>query len=111
MPQMQAKKKPVRPRQQQPRQPGWEVEMKPRPESWRRLPSGVPKLAGRVALISGGDSGIGRAVALAFANEGADVAILYLDEHEDAKETVRAIEEIGQRGCALSGDIGDEKFC
>ena len=89
MPQMQRKKRPVRPRQKQPRQPGLEEKMKPRPEARTKTMPAGPKLAGRVAVISGGDSGIGRAVAFAFANEGADVAILYLNEHQDAKETVQ----------------------
>lgn len=111
MPQMQRQKKPVQPRQKQPRQPGLETEMEPRPEAFRRVPTQQPKLGGRVALISGGDSGIGRAVALAFASEGADVAIVYLDEHRDAKETVQAIESAGQRALRIAGDVGDEKFC
>ena len=85
--------------------------MEPRPASWIKAPPQAPKLAGRVALISGGDSGIGRAVALALANEGADVAILYLNEHRDARETVRAVERAGRRAVAIAGDIGDEKFC
>lgn len=111
MPQMQRKKKPVQPRQKQPRQPGLETEMDPKPDSFRRAPVQQPKLAGRVALISGGDSGIGRAVALAFASEGADVAIVYLNEHRDAKETVQAIESAGRRALRIAGDVGDEKFC
>lgn len=111
MPQMQRKKKPVRPRQRQRRQPGLEGQMNPSPETWAKSLPGGAKLEGRVAVISGGDSGIGRAVALAFAHEGADVALLYLNEHRDANETVRMIEEIGQRGLALSGDLGEEGFC
>lgn len=111
MPQMQQKKKPVRPPQEQPRQPGLESKMKPRPEADVREDAGEPKLDGQVAIITGGDSGIGRAVAYAFANEGADVGILYLDEHEDAKATVRGVEEIGRRAIAIAGDIGNEKFC
>jgi NAD(P)-dependent dehydrogenase (short-subunit alcohol dehydrogenase family) len=70
-----------------------------------------PKLAGKIAVISGGDSGIGRAVAIAFASEGADVAVLYLNEHRDAKETVRLVESLGRRAIAIAGDIGDEAFC
>ena len=101
----------MRPRQKQPRQPGLEEKMSPRPEAWIKTPPREPKLAGRVAVISGGDSGIGRAVALAFASEGADVAILYLNEHRDAKETVRAVENAGRRAFALAGDIGSESFC
>ena len=108
---MQRKKRPLRSRQTQPRQPGLEDKMKPRPEAWIKTVPREPKLAGRVAVISGGDSGIGRAVAFAFASEGADVAILYLNEHRDAKETVRAIESAGRRAFALAGDIGDERFC
>jgi NAD(P)-dependent dehydrogenase (short-subunit alcohol dehydrogenase family) len=108
---MQRKKKPLRPRQKQPRQPGLEEEMKPRPEAWTRSSVAEPKLAGRVAMISGGDSGIGRAVALAMANEGADIAILYLNEHRDAKETAKSVEKSGRRVLTIAGDIGDEKFC
>lgn len=111
MPQMQQKKRPVRPRQKQPRQPGLEEKMKPRPEAWIKVSPREPKLAGRVAVISGGDSGIGRAVSLAFASEGADVAILYLNEHRDAKETARAVENAGRRAITIAGDIGNESFC
>jgi len=109
MPQLQQKKKRVRPRQKQPRQPGLETSMDPRPEAWIKTPD--RKLAGRVAIITGGDSGIGRAVALAFANEGADVAILYLNEHRDAKETKALVERCGRRAILISGDIGQEPFC
>src|SRR6476659_7298721 len=101
MPQMQRKKRPLRPRQKQPRQPGLETKMKPRPKAWVKASAPEPKLGGRFAVISGGDSGIGRAVTLAFANEDADVAILYLNEHRDAKETVRAVENSGQRAIAI----------
>ncbi len=72
---------------------------------------GCGKLTGRVALISGADSGIGRAVAVAFAKEGADVAFLYLNEHEDANETKRLVQERGARCFAVAGDVGDEAFC
>jgi NAD(P)-dependent dehydrogenase (short-subunit alcohol dehydrogenase family) len=85
--------------------------MEPRPasamENWR--PSG--KLTGQVAIVTGGDSGIGRAVAIGFAKEGADVAILYLDETEDAADTRRHIEAEGRRCLAIAGDIGDPAFC
>ena len=64
-----------------------------------------------VGLITGGDSGIGRAVAIAFAKEGADVAIVYLNEHEDARDTKRAVEELGQRCILIAGDVGDPEFC
>jgi NAD(P)-dependent dehydrogenase (short-subunit alcohol dehydrogenase family) len=76
-------------------------------EGWK----GSGKLSGRVALVSGGDSGIGRAVAIGFAKEGADVAILYLDETEDAADTKRRIEAEGRRCIAIPGDIGDPGFC
>lgn len=72
---------------------------------------GSGKLDGRKALISGGDSGIGRAAALHFAREGADVAILYLEEHEDAQETVRLIEKEGRKALAIAGDIRSSQFC
>jgi NAD(P)-dependent dehydrogenase (short-subunit alcohol dehydrogenase family) len=71
---------------------------------------GAEKLAGKIALISGGDSGIGRAVAIGFAKEGADVAITYLHEHEDAEETVKLIEAEGRRALAVPGDIGNSDF-
>ena len=85
--------------------------MRPRPESWIKSSAREPKLPGRVAVISGGDSGIGRAVARAFAEEGADVAILYLNEHRDAKETVRVVTDTGRRAVAIPGDIGNEGVC
>jgi NAD(P)-dependent dehydrogenase (short-subunit alcohol dehydrogenase family) len=85
--------------------------MSPKPEAWAKLSPREPKLAGKVAVISGGDSGIGRAVAVAFASEGADVAILYLNEHRDAKDTMKLIESLGRRAVAIAGDIGDEAFC
>ena len=72
---------------------------------------GSEKLLDKVALITGGDSGIGRAVAVLFAREGADVAIAYLDEHEDAEETKRAVEDEGRRCILLPGDVADPKFC
>ena len=72
---------------------------------------GSDKLKGKVALITGGDSGIGRAVAVLFAREGADVAIVYLTEDKDAEETKRAVENEGRRCILLSGDVADPKFC
>jgi len=69
------------------------------------------KLQGKVALISGGDSGIGKAVAVLYSKEGADIAILYLDEHEDAQTTKKRIAELGRRCLVLAGDIGNETFC
>jgi NAD(P)-dependent dehydrogenase (short-subunit alcohol dehydrogenase family) len=99
------------PPQRQARQPGIEAEMTPRPRSEDESQRGSGKLDGKVALITGGDSGIGRAVALAFAREGADLAILYLDEHEDAEETRRGVEEKRRRCLLIAGDVGDEGFC
>lgn len=99
-----------RPPQAQDRQPGIEAEMEPRPQSSMAKYRGSSKLDGKIALISGGDSGIGRAVAIGFAKEGADVAITYLDEHEDAAETLRLIEATGQRGLFVPGDIGNPDF-
>jgi NAD(P)-dependent dehydrogenase (short-subunit alcohol dehydrogenase family) len=85
--------------------------MVPRPESDEPKRKGTGKLAGKVALITGGDSGIGRAVAITFAREGADIAIVYLDEHKDADETARLVEEEGRACLRIAGDIGREKFC
>jgi NAD(P)-dependent dehydrogenase (short-subunit alcohol dehydrogenase family) len=85
--------------------------MTPQPRAEVRVPPAVLKLQGKVALISGGDSGLGRAVARAFAAEGADVAILYLNEHGDARETVRLIELENRRAMAIAGDVGNETFC
>ena len=98
------------PPQQQDRQPGLQTEMQPQPDTRPRYP-GSGRLRDRVALISGGDSGIGRAVALAFAREGADVSILYFNEHQDAHETVRLIEAEGRQCLAIDGDIGKPDFC
>ncbi|HKY95897.1 MAG TPA: SDR family oxidoreductase [Kiloniellales bacterium] len=96
--------------QTQRRQPGRESKMDPRPDYRPRFP-GVGKLAGKVALISGGDSGIGRAVAVAMAREGARIAIVYLEEHPDARETVALVEAEGSEAVAIAGDIGSEAFC
>ena len=102
--------KPPFPEQQQ--EPvGLESEMQPRPDYGEESYRGNGKLQGKAAIITGGDSGIGRAVALAFAREGADVLISYLDEHSDAEETVRIVEEEGRRCIAVAGDIGDEAHC
>ena len=101
----------LQPPQHQEQQPGRESEMTPQPKADDSKYRGSGKLQGKVALITGGDSGIGRAVAIFFAKEGADVAILYLNEHDDAKETKRLVEEQGRRAVAIAGDIGDEAFC
>src|SRR5690349_2870586 len=100
-----------RPPQQQSRQPGLEKDMTPRPKSEGPENGGCGKLLNKVALITGGDSGIGRAVAIAYAKEGADTAIVYYNEHEDAKETHRLVEEQGRRCILIAGDVGKEQFC
>ena len=99
------------PPQEQDRQPGLRSEMRPQPRSDMRDYRGAGKLEGRAALISGGDSGIGRAVAIGLAKEGADVAILYFDEHEDAEATQALVAAQSRRCIAIAGDIGDEVFC
>jgi NAD(P)-dependent dehydrogenase (short-subunit alcohol dehydrogenase family) len=102
---------PQQPPQHQDQQLGIESEMMPRPQAEDRGYQGSGKLRGKVALITGGDSGIGRAVAIAFAKEGADVAIAYLNEHGDAQETQARMEKEGRRCVAIAGDVGDERFC
>ena len=104
------------PKQQQPpqkqdRRPGLESEMTPRPQSDKPEHRGTGKLRGKAAVITGGDSGIGRAVAIAFAREGADIVIVYLNEHKDAKETTELVEKEGRRCLALAGDVGTPRFC
>ena len=92
--------------------PGLAQKMEPQPDHGEQSYEGFGRLKGRKALITGGDSGIGRAVAIAYAREGADVAISYLaSEESDAREVIRLIEEAGQKGIALPGDITDEEFC
>lgn len=105
-----------RPRAPMPKQhqehPGLEVKMKPRPQYKAPLYKGSGKLTGKVALVTGGDSGIGRAVAVLFAREGADVAIMFLPEEEiDAAETQRAVEAEGRRALLLPGDVTDAEYC
>jgi NAD(P)-dependent dehydrogenase (short-subunit alcohol dehydrogenase family) len=85
--------------------------MQPKPESEDPGYEGSGKLQDKVALITGGDSGIGRAVAILFAREGADVALVYFDEHEDAASAKREVEQEGRRCITLAGDVGDESFC
>jgi len=97
--------------QHQDHQPGKESELQPRPIAIRHNYKGSDKLLGKVALISGGDSGIGRSVALHFAREGADVAIIYFDEDDDARETIELLKKEGRRAFALQGDVTDPQFC
>src|SRR4051812_24556515 len=102
--------KPPHPAQQQ-QEPGLESQMDPRPDYGEDSYRGSGKLKGKAALITGGDSGIGRAVALAFAREGADVLISYLNEESDARETARAVEKEGRKCVTVAGDIQDEGHC
>jgi NAD(P)-dependent dehydrogenase (short-subunit alcohol dehydrogenase family) len=97
--------------EQEQREPGLEQEMDPRPDYGEETYRGSDKLTGRVALVTGGDSGIGRAVALAFAREGADVAISYLEEHPDAQEATNAIEDSGRKALAIPGDVSSVDHC
>lgn len=90
--------------------PGNQNEMTPQPKT-EAIESGSGKLEGKIAIITGGDSGIGQAVAIAFAKEGADIVVVYLNEHEDANETKRKIEEKGRKCLLIPGDIGQEAFC
>ena len=102
-------KPPFKTPQQEP--PGETREMAPQPDHGEHSYKGCGKLAGRAALITGADSGIGRAVAIAFAREGADVLIGYLEEHEDAQETARWVEQAGRKAVLMAGDIADPTHC
>lgn len=95
----------------QKRQPGLQNKMNPKPKTVDESYQGSSKLKGKVAIITGGDSGIGRAVAVFFAKEGADIVVTYLNEHKDAKKTKAMVEDIGSKCLLFAGDIGDEKFC
>ena len=99
--------------EQQQEPPGTEAELEPRADHGEESYRGAGRLTDRVAVITGGDSGIGKAVAIAFAREGADVVVNYLGgmEEADAKDTVRWVEEAGRKGLAIAGDIQDEEFC
>ena len=99
------------PEQHQSRQPGIETEMKPQPDSTVEAYIGSGKLKSKVAIITGGDSGIGRAVAVAFAKEGADIVVVYLNEHGDANDTKKEVEQCGRRCVLIAGDVGNEEFC
>ena len=107
---MSSGKQKLQPEQTQAHQPGIESEMTPAPDFMPRRP-GTGQLKDKVAIISGGDSGIGRAVAVAYAREGAKVAICYLDENEDAHRTAGLVKKEGSDALIQSGDIGDEDFC
>jgi NAD(P)-dependent dehydrogenase (short-subunit alcohol dehydrogenase family) len=91
--------------------PGTETEMTPKADHGETSYVGTGKLKGRKAVITGGDSGIGRAIAIAYAREGADVLIAYLNEDEDAQETARLVEEAGQKAILVAGDIREEEHC
>ena len=105
-----AHEQPPQPRQQQD-MPGLTGRMDPRPDHGEESYKGSGRLSGRAAIITGGDSGIGRAVAIAFAREGADVLISYLNEDEDARETARWVEQAGRKAVLVPGDIKDEAHC
>jgi len=96
---------------QQQSQPGEEHKMNPEPEIIREGYTGSDKLKGKKALITGGDSGIGRSVAVHFAREGADIAIIYYNEHRDAEDTKKMVEQEGVKCIVISGDLKDEDFC
>jgi NAD(P)-dependent dehydrogenase (short-subunit alcohol dehydrogenase family) len=98
------------PEQKQEHQPGRETKMRPQPDYQPKYP-GSGRLRDKVALITGGDSGIGRAVAVAMAREGAKIAIVYLEERKDADITQAAVEKEGSRAIKIAGDVGDETFC
>lgn len=91
--------------------PGSQRRMEPYPDCGEQSYTGHDRLAGKIALITGADSGIGRAVAIAYAREGADVAIAYLDEHEDAQETARWVEAAGRQCLLLPGDLAHRQHC
>ncbi|MDB5890892.1 MAG: short-chain dehydrogenase/reductase [Polaromonas sp.] len=91
--------------------PGLEADMELKPQFMAPAYKGSGKLDGMTAIVTGGDSGIGRAVAVLFAREGADVAVMYLHSHEDAQETQRCIEAEGRRGICIAGDVKDAAFC
>lgn len=97
--------------QTQGKQPGERSEMDPKPDCGEESYVGAGRLKGQAAIITGGDSGIGRAVAIAFAREGADVAIVYKDEHEDANDTAHYVRKAGVRCLLMAGDIGNDAFC
>lgn len=106
---MTSKPTPPMPEQQQQQVPGKTALMSPQPDHGEQSYQGHGRLAGKAAIVTGGDSGIGRAVAIAFAREGADVLIAYLDEHEDARETARWIEQAGRKAVLVAGDLAQRE--
>lgn len=100
----------VEPMVHQDQEPGYESQLEPKPD-WQPRFRGSDRLKGKIALITGADSGIGRAVAALFAREGADIAIVYLCEHDDAAKTKEIVEKEGRRAITIAGDIGDKQFC
>lgn len=104
--------RPQHPQQaQQQTWPGSFLSMQPKPDHGETSYKGAGRLQGKTAVITGGDSGIGRAVAIAYAREGADVVIAYLDEHDDARDTARLIQEAGQQAVLIAGDLTDAAHC
>ena len=101
---------PPQPEQQQ-SPPGLTKLMQPIPDHGEKSYRGSGELTGKVALVTGADSGIGRAIAIAYAREGADVLISYLNEHEDAEETRKHVEDAGRKALVVAGDIKSEHFC
>ena len=102
---------PPMPEQQQEAVPGRTAPMDPKPDHGEHRYVGSGRLAGKAAIVTGGDSGIGRAVAIAFAREGADVLIAYLDEHDDARETAHWVEQAGRKAVLVAGDLADRAHC
>ena len=100
----------VEPMVREDRLPGHESQLEPKPD-WEPRYKGSDRLKGKVALVTGADSGIGRAVAALFAREGADVAIAYLCEHDDAAKTREIVEKEGRKAITVAGDLGDKDFC
>jgi len=96
---------------QQQKWPGSFLQMQPKPDHGETSYKGSGRLKGKTAVITGGDSGIGRAVAIAYAREGADVVISYLDEHDDAKDTAKLVEEAGQKALLIAGDVTEAEHC
>src|SRR5437868_3044477 len=95
---------------EEPRMPGHESQLEPKPDWQPRYP-GSGRLSGKVAIVTGGDSGIGRAVAVLYAREGAKVAIAYLEEHDDARKTAELVADQGSEAILIAGDLGDPDHC